>query len=348
MAKTIVGLYDDRRTAERVIQDLESRGFGKEHLRFTSREDGSSTSYDVDPDKQAKPDALADHGIPRDEAEFYCEGVRRGGSLVIARTHDSDAEAAADIMARHNPARYEDRRKSYEKEGFKGYDEKSKAYSPEERQKERSRYADENKQRLQEIEEHLKIGKREAVRGGVRAHQVVETGQEQETLRLREEHVDVDRKDVNRKVSSQEADAAFEDRTVEMVERSEEAVVEKEAFVTGEVSVGKDVSTREETVGGEVRRTRVEIEKIPAETFSKHDEAFRQHHQQQYKGQDYDQYQQAYQYGYAAGETYRDRDFNQVEGDLQRDYSDRYGDRNAWQKTKDAVRHGYNRARGKA
>ena len=343
MAKTIVGLYDDRTTARTVLNDLEAAGFGEDHLRFASTQKGDATGYDIDANRDASADSLKSYGVAEDESRFYAEGVRRGGSLVIARVHDDDVDKAVDIMSGHNPVRYEDRKEDY----LADYDASADMYDEAQVTKNRNRYADQSKQRLQEIEEHIKIGKREVVRGGVRVHQYVDTDVEEETLRLRDEEIRVDRQNVNRALSPDEANAAFEDKTVELVERDEEAVVQKEARVTGEVTVGKDVNVREETVGGEVRRTRVEVEQIAADTFATAEPQFRQHYDSTYKssGKDYGTYKPAYEYGYAAGTTYKDRDYNSMDNDLRADYESRYGDQSAWEDVKDAVRHGYNRAK---
>ena len=183
----------------------------------------------------------------------------------------------------------------------------------------------------------------------MRVNKYVETDIEEETLRLRDEEIVVDRTVVNRELTADEADAAFDDKTVELVERDEEAVVEKTAIVTGEVAVGKDVNVREETVGGEVRRTRVEVEQIAGETFATADSGFQTHYASTYgsSDRDYDAYKPAYQYGYAAGQTYSDRDYNSVENDLRTDYSTRHhgGDESAWDQFKDAVKHGYESAK---
>ena len=343
MAKTIVGLYDDRTTARTVINDLEEAGFGQDHLRFASTQKGDATGYDIDATNDASADSLTSYGVADDESRFYAEGVRRGGSLVIARVHDDDVDRAVDIMAGHNPVRYEDRKEDY----LADYDASADLYDEAQITENRERYADQRQQRLQEIEEHLKIGKREVVRGGVRVHQYVDTDVEEETLRLRDEEIRVDRQAVDRALTADEANAAFEDKTVELVERDEEAVVEKTARVTGEVTVGKDVNVREETVGGEVRRTRVEVEQIAADTFATAEPQFRQHYDTTYKstGKDYGTYKPAYEYGYAAGTTYKDRDYNAMDKDLRTDYESRYGDKSTWDEVKDAVKHGYNRAR---
>ena len=52
----------------------------------------------------------------------------------------------------------------------------------------------------------------------------------------------------------------FQDRTIEVEEKSEEAVVSKDARVKEELVVKKDVEQRTETVSDTVRRTEVEVE----------------------------------------------------------------------------------------
>ena len=117
---------------------------------------------------------------------------------------------------------------------------------------------------LKEISEQLKVGKRSVARGGVRVFsRMVETPVE-ETVRLREEHVDVQRRAVDRPAT--EADfAAFKEGSVDVREMSEEAVVSKEARVVGEVDIGKTVTERDETVRDTVRETRVEVEQLDAQ-----------------------------------------------------------------------------------
>ena len=56
------------------------------------------------------------------------------------------------------------------------------------------------------------------------------------------------------------AGEAFVDRTIEATETAEEAVVSKEARVTEEISLGKAVDSRTETVRDTVRHTEVEVE----------------------------------------------------------------------------------------
>ena len=63
----------------------------------------------------------------------------------------------------------------------------------------------------------------------------------EETVTLREEQVEVERQPADRKLKPEEAEAAFQEKTVEMLGTSEELEVSKEARVVGEVALGKRV-----------------------------------------------------------------------------------------------------------
>lgn len=106
MPKTVVGLYNGAAAAQEAVRALEQAGFGKNHLRTTSRASGFESPYAVNVD-EVTPDYLTRQGVPGEEAAFYIDGIRRGGSLVIAHIQDQDAVAAAEIMARHAPVDYE-------------------------------------------------------------------------------------------------------------------------------------------------------------------------------------------------------------------------------------------------
>lgn len=113
-------------------------------------------------------------------------------------------------------------------------------------------------------EEELRVGKREVEKGGVRVtSRVTETPVEEE-VRLREEHVNVERRPVDRPLSS--ADNAFREGSIEVTERAEEAVVAKDARVVEEVVVSKDVNERTERVRDTLHRTDVDVQKVEGET----------------------------------------------------------------------------------
>src|SRR5262249_33708844 len=109
------------------------------------------------------------------------------------------------------------------------------------------------------VEERLTVGKRETDRRGVRIFSEVHEQVVEQPVNLREEHVTVERRPVDRPAT--EADfAAFKEGTIELTEVREEPVVTKEARVVEEVVVKKDVKERKETVRDKVRKNDVRVE----------------------------------------------------------------------------------------
>ena len=108
------------------------------------------------------------------------------------------------------------------------------------------------------VEEELRVGKREVGRGSVRVRSYVTERPVEEQVELRQEHVTIERRPVDRELAAGEA--AFQERTIEAVERGEEAVVSKTARVTEEIGLRKDVERETETVRDTVRKQDVEIE----------------------------------------------------------------------------------------
>ncbi len=112
------------------------------------------------------------------------------------------------------------------------------------------------------VEERLKIGKREVVKGAVRVRSYVIERPVEQQVRLHEERVAVERHPVDRPVSVTDV-SLFKERVVEARATSEEAVVGKEARVVEEVGLHREETDRTETVRDTVRKTEVEIEGNP-------------------------------------------------------------------------------------
>ncbi|AWK87928.1 hypothetical protein DEW08_08595 [Azospirillum thermophilum] len=114
-------------------------------------------------------------------------------------------------------------------------------------------------ERIPVVEEQLNVGKREVARGGVRVRSYVVETPVEEHVRLRDETVTVERRPADLAAGDLPADA-FRERTIEVTETDEEAVVEKAARVREEVVIRKEVEVRDQAVSDTVRRTEVEIE----------------------------------------------------------------------------------------
>jgi hypothetical protein len=84
--------------------------------------------------------SLTSAGVSRDDADFYAEGVRRGGSLVTARVDESQVTTAEMILNRHGRIDRASREHVYRDTGWRGYDEKAIPYTPAEIARERSLY----------------------------------------------------------------------------------------------------------------------------------------------------------------------------------------------------------------
>ena len=109
------------------------------------------------------------------------------------------------------------------------------------------------------VEERLTVGKREVNRGRVRVRSYVVETPVQEQVALHQEHVEIERRSVDRPVTGAD-EALFRERTIEATESAEEAVVAKEARVVEELVVRKEAEERVQTVQDKVRRTEVEVE----------------------------------------------------------------------------------------
>jgi hypothetical protein len=64
--------------------------------------------------------ALVKSGVPEDEAPYYAEGIRRGGTLVSLET--SDTLRAGDIMHRYGSINIHERMNMWKQEGWQGFD----------------------------------------------------------------------------------------------------------------------------------------------------------------------------------------------------------------------------------
>ena len=221
-------------------------------------------------------------GVPKEHAEYYAEGVRRGGTLVTVDAPDTQAQQAVDIMNGNGAVDIDTRGAAYRSSGYTGYSETAAPYAVEEIIVEQDTYRQKNtgtantgtanfgtqttgavvngETVIPIVEEEIAVGKRQVQSGGARIHTYVTERPVEASVTLHEERVTVDRRPVDRAVT--DADMAFGEKSFEVTEMSEEAVVGKTARVVEEVVVGKTATERTETVHDTVRRTDVEVEEL--------------------------------------------------------------------------------------
>lgn len=74
--------------------------------------------------------ALVGAGIPEADAEYYTEGVRRGGTLVTVQTEDRMADNAYRIMQRHGAVDIDERGAEWRRDGWTGSNPAADPYAP--------------------------------------------------------------------------------------------------------------------------------------------------------------------------------------------------------------------------
>lgn len=261
MSKTIVGLFDSYREAQRAVVELVESGIQREDIGLTSREydnSESSESYRAESrrgDDEGFGDKIGNFfsnlfGDNEEYASHYSEAVTRGGVVVTVDAETDEAADRAEAILNRFGGEVDDRGTSYRE---------AASSNVEQMNARRSNVAEGGEARIPVIEEELRVGKRAVEGGGVRVRTRVVERPVEEAVRLREERVNVERRPVNRPVT--EADLnAFREGSFELREHSEEAVVAKQARVVEEVAVGKEVGERTETVRDTVRSTDVQVE----------------------------------------------------------------------------------------
>jgi uncharacterized protein (TIGR02271 family) len=123
----------------------------------------------------------------------------------------------------------------------------------------------ENEAVIPVVEENIEVGKRAVERGGARIRSRVIEKPVEANVRLREEHVVVNRRPVNRAVTDSDINN-FQQGDIELTERAEVPVVNKQARVVEEIEVGKTVEEHDETIRDTVRRTDVDVQEVDTDT----------------------------------------------------------------------------------
>jgi stress response protein YsnF len=283
MAQTVIGFFDNPSEAQAAVQQLESIGISRQNIDVSSggstnvsgdtsdssdySSDRSTSGYSAE--RSVDNDGEKGNAITRffsslfgddDDADRYSKVAGSAQSIVTVHAQSQeDAERAADILDDCGAIDVDERsaQHGYARTGYAG----DAAYSSDSSNSSMSdRRGDDDDTTIERIEENLEVGKREVERGGVRVRSRIVERPVEETVRLREEHVHVERTPVNRSVTGDLAN--FEEQDIELTERAEVPVVNKEARVVEEIRISKETEQREETVRDTVRSTEVDIDDI--------------------------------------------------------------------------------------
>jgi len=288
MSSTVVGIFEYTSEAQEAQKYLLANGFSSDNVDIkTSGTTGTDYTADA-PRRDESSDGIGNFfknlfGDDDDDLDRYTEAGRRGTILTVhARTAD-EAEKAARILDNYGAVDIdEDTTKSYGDSSLST----GSVLATDAALTTDTAYTDTTHTTgltdstyaagttvgddvtgtgaIPVIKEELHVGKREVQTGGVRLKSRIVHRPVEESIRLREEFVSVERTSVDRLAT--EADfTTFKEGTIEVIEHAEVPVVSKEARVVEEVSLVKDVDEREEVISDTVRSTQVEVEDLTDE-----------------------------------------------------------------------------------
>ena len=267
-SRALTAIFDTRGAAQQAASDLEAAGVPRTDISLV---EGSANTGGVvaSPEHEGFLAGLKDLFMPEEDRYSYAEGLRRGGYLVSVRTGQVDADRVLDILDRDGAVDMNERETAWRSEGWTGYRAPSVTTAGDNpaaaqvgtatlASVDRSTDVAAREDAIPVYEERLNVGKREVSHGRLRVRSYVVETPVNEQVTLRSETVQVDRRPVDRVVSA--TDAVFQDRTIELEEFAEEAIVSKEARVVEEISLRKEAQDRTETIRDTVRHTEVEVE----------------------------------------------------------------------------------------
>ena len=263
MTHTVVGIFDDRGDAQSAMNELVDAGFIKEHIDLSNRAAGDTgttadNSYTSTSANQGMGDRISNFFSSlfddEDTVRNYSYAASDAEAILTVQVDSDDrARVAQEILDRNGAIDVDERGASYSGQNLTDTDRTT------------GRDTGTTGTKIPVVEENLKVGKRTVEGGGARIRSRIVEKPVEESVRLREEHVVVNRHPVNRGVT--DADMRnFQPGEMEITERSEVPIVGKEARVVEEVEVGKTVSERDETVRDTVRRTDVDVQEIDSDT----------------------------------------------------------------------------------
>jgi stress response protein YsnF len=280
--ETLVAVYASRAEAERVRDRLRSIGAPESDVRLSidtdndqrfapvGGESGSAASPLAPKQEEGFFDWLFGSSVPEADRTWYGSNLREGRTaLSVHLRDDADRQRIEDILEESDPIEFDRDEASApaprigiagDLSGTSQPVVGSAATSAAEERAGTSDHpaATEDEQVIPVAKEELHVGKRVVERRQrIRVYVVERPVEEQVTLR--DETVEIERRPVSgeRPVDPD----TLQERTIEVIERDEEPVVEKAARAIEEVAVHKEAAERTETVRDTVRETEVEVDR---------------------------------------------------------------------------------------
>ncbi len=258
MMRKITAVYDSKPDAQAARDRLLELGLLPENIEILDQDAPGYSSASASAEHKGLWASIKEMFIPDDDRRAFEESIRRGGYLLVASVEAEQADEALEALEGSNAVDLTRRQEQWRTEGWTGQDTSVASRT--------AGAADpinpDGEETIPIVKERLRVGKREVDHGRVRVRSFVVEEPVHEEVRLREEHVDIERRPVNQPAAADATGKAglLRERTVEFPETAEEAVVAKEAIVTEELHIRKRADERVEQIDDTVRRTEVEVD----------------------------------------------------------------------------------------
>ena len=257
--ETIVAVYDTAAVAEAAVAGLKSAGVPDSAISLHASTAGMATG--AAPREEGFWSSLFG-GEPDHSTAVYDRSLDGGSTVVSVKAPDTHIASVMEILESHHPIDIDERATGYGlTQATTATDVAAPvAVSAPTTMTNATVGRDDT---LQLSEESLSIGKRVVNRGGTRIRRFVVETPVEESVSLHSEKVTLERRPVT---DGRPVTDSFSEKSIELTETAEEAVVSKTARVYEEVGLRKEVTDRVETVRDTVRKEEVEVEQIAGTT----------------------------------------------------------------------------------
>lgn len=263
----IVALFDTSEHAEAARRNLEAAGFPGSEISVMGNKTLATAGQALK--EPGLWHRLFGRDIEEHEATVYGRAVEAGGVVLTLRVPESDVPRAMGILNAHKVVDVKERALQ------QGLISPATVAAPPPLPKAAAATAAAataaaargvtapigKDQVLRLAEEQLDVGKHLVEQGTTRIRRFVTEKPVEAQVTLHEEHANV----VRRAVSDPKfvSDIDWSEKTVEVTETAEEAVVSKSAHIAEEVVISREGTDHVETVRDKIRRQQVEVERVP-------------------------------------------------------------------------------------
>lgn len=264
----IVTVYDTLPHAEKAVGILKAAGYADGDISVVSRKSlVASGASDVEVREPGLWRRLFGSSVLDHEATVYGRAVEGGGVVVTVRVPETEVPRVMGLLDTHNPVDVLQRAatvgaipvalaaKAASTASAPPVTAAAKAVA--------STASPNSSDVLRLAEEQLNVGKRLVQEGTTRIRRFVTEKPVEASVALHEEHAQVLRRAIDDPAFI--ADVDWSDKTIEVTESAEQAVVSKSSRVVEEVVVRKEGSDHVETIRDKVRRQQVEVDRLDTE-----------------------------------------------------------------------------------